>query len=183
MPSVGTAESSMWVNYKPGKPVIIQGYQTRAQVKVRTVHPVDFFNQTWISHAIIFELSITTILSYTWTTCDSKAKLLSITKLSILSIFSRNRCSVKVIIFKSFSMEKAFKKQIAIWKKAVIKYRLTSSDAANEINDLLRRIRDSGDQDLVKRITSKYSKSGSVWELSGCCILINLLVFFRLSFS
>ena len=56
-------------------------------------------------------------------------------------------------------MEKAFKKQLAIWKKAVIKYRLTSSDAANEINDLLRRIRDSGDEDLIKRVTSKYSKS------------------------
>ena len=34
MPSVDTAESSMWVNYKPGEPVIIQGYQTRAQIKV-----------------------------------------------------------------------------------------------------------------------------------------------------
>ena len=45
MPSVGTAESSMWVNYKPGKPVIIQGYQTRAQVKVRIVHPVDFLTK------------------------------------------------------------------------------------------------------------------------------------------
>ena len=121
--------------------------------------------------------------SYTWITCDLEAKLQSITKLSILSTSSKNKCSVKVLIFQIFSMEKAFKKQIAIWKKAVIKYRLTSSDAANEINDLLRRIRDSGDQDLVKRITSKYSKSGSVWELSGCCILINLLVFFRLSFS
>ena len=121
--------------------------------------------------------------SCTWITCDLEAKLQSITKLSILSTSSKNKCSVKVLIFQIFSMEKAFKKQIVIWKKAVIKYRLTSSDAANEINDLLRRIRDSGDQDLVKRITSKYSKSGSVWELSECCILINLLVFFRLSFS
>ena len=42
MPSVGTAESSMWVNYKPGKPVIIQGYQTKAQIKVRIVKLVDF---------------------------------------------------------------------------------------------------------------------------------------------
>ena len=46
MASVGSAESSMWVNYKPGKPVIIQGYQTRAQVKVKIAHPVDFLNQT-----------------------------------------------------------------------------------------------------------------------------------------
>ena len=76
-------------------------------------------------------------------------------------------------------MEKAFKKQIAIWKKAVIKYRLTSSDAANEINDLLRRIRDSGDQDLVKRITSKYSKSRSSLKLPEFC-LITLQVLSRL---
>ena len=66
-------------------------------------------------------------------------------------------------------MEKAFKKQLAIWKKAVIKYRLTSSDAANEINDLLRRIRDSGDEDLIKRVTSKYSKSLSRLKLLIRC--------------
>ena len=34
MPSVETAETSMWVNYKPCQPVFIQGYQTRAQIKV-----------------------------------------------------------------------------------------------------------------------------------------------------
>ena len=55
-------------------------------------------------------------------------------------------------------MEKAFKKQLGIWKKAVLKYRLSSSDASNEITELLRRIRDSGDQDMVKRVTRKYSK-------------------------
>ena len=55
-------------------------------------------------------------------------------------------------------MEKAFKKQLGIWKKAVIKYRLSSSDASNEITELLRRIRDSGDEDMIKRITRKYSK-------------------------
>ena len=55
-------------------------------------------------------------------------------------------------------MEKAFKKQLAIWKKAVIKYRLVSSDASNEMNDLLRKIRDSGDEDLIKRVTKRYSK-------------------------
>ena len=55
-------------------------------------------------------------------------------------------------------MEKAFKKQLGIWKKAVIKYRLSSSDASNEITELLRRIRDSGDEDMIKRVTRKYSK-------------------------
>ena len=55
-------------------------------------------------------------------------------------------------------MEKAFKKQLAIWKKAVIKYRLSSSDASNEITELLRRIRDSGDENMIKRVTRKYSK-------------------------
>ena len=55
-------------------------------------------------------------------------------------------------------MEKAFKKQLAIWKKAVIKYRLSSSDASNEITELLRRIRDGGDADMIKRVTRKYSK-------------------------
>ena len=55
-------------------------------------------------------------------------------------------------------MEKAFKKQLAIWKKAVLKYRLSSSDASNEITELLRRIRDSGDEDMIKRVTRKYSK-------------------------
>ena len=55
-------------------------------------------------------------------------------------------------------MEKAFKKQLALWKKAVIKYRLSSSDASNEITELLRRIRDSGDEDMIKRVTRKYSK-------------------------
>ena len=55
-------------------------------------------------------------------------------------------------------MEKAFKKQLAIWKKAVIKYRLSSSDASNEITELLRRIRDAGDTEMIKRVTRKYSK-------------------------
>ena len=55
-------------------------------------------------------------------------------------------------------MEKAFKKQLAIWKKAVIKYRLSSSDASNEITELLRRIRDGGDTEMIKRVTRKYSK-------------------------
>ena len=55
-------------------------------------------------------------------------------------------------------MEKAFKKQLTIWKKAVLKYRLSSSDASNEITELLRRIRDSGDEDMIKRVTRKYSK-------------------------
>ena len=55
-------------------------------------------------------------------------------------------------------MEKAFKKQLALWKRAVLKYRLSSSDASNEITELLRRIRDSGDEDMIKRITRKYSK-------------------------
>ena len=55
-------------------------------------------------------------------------------------------------------MEKAFKKQLGIWKKAVIKYRLSSSDASNEITELLRRIRDSGDEEMIKRVTRKYSK-------------------------
>ena len=55
-------------------------------------------------------------------------------------------------------MEKAFKKQLGIWKKAVLKYRLSSSDASNEITELLRRIRDSGDADMIKRVTRKYSK-------------------------
>ena len=75
MPSVGTAESSMWVNYKPGKPVIIQGYQTKAQIKVRIVKLVDF--EALICRSIIFKASVyNKYLSYTWTTCDSKAKLL-----------------------------------------------------------------------------------------------------------
>ena len=55
-------------------------------------------------------------------------------------------------------MEKAFKKQLVQWKKAVLKYRLSSSDASNEITEILRRIRDSGDQDMIKRVTRKYSK-------------------------
>ena len=54
-------------------------------------------------------------------------------------------------------MEKAFTKQLTIWKKAVLKYRLSSSDASNEITELLRRIRDSGDEDMIKRVTRKYS--------------------------
>jgi len=74
-------------------------------------------------------------------------------------IFSRNRFFwVNLLTFQFFSMEKAFKKQLAIWKKAVIKYRLVSSDASNEMNDLLRKIRDSGDEDLIKRVTKRYSK-------------------------
>ena len=61
-------------------------------------------------------------------------------------------------------MEKAFKKQLVAWKRAVVKYRLASSDAANEINELLRKMRDSGDEALIKRVTSKYSKSIDKFE-------------------
>ena len=55
-------------------------------------------------------------------------------------------------------MEKAFKKQITIWKKAVIKYRLSSSDCSSELNDILKVIRDNGDEAMIRRITQRYSK-------------------------
>ena len=55
-------------------------------------------------------------------------------------------------------MEKQVKKQINIWKKAVIKYRLSSSDCASELADVLRNLRDSGDQVLIKRVITRYSK-------------------------
>ena len=83
---------------------------------------------------------------------------MSNTTRELLSTTFPNKELVNIINLETFQMEKQFKKQLTIWRKCTLKYRLGSSDASTEIQDILRKIRDSGDEQMVARVTKRFSK-------------------------
>ena len=55
-------------------------------------------------------------------------------------------------------MERAFRKELQHWRKSVIKYKINSSTSADNLKDILERVRDSGDKNIEKKCENAYSK-------------------------
>ena len=56
-------------------------------------------------------------------------------------------------------MDRQFRKEITQWKKFVLKYKIGSSTSADNLKEILSRVKDSGDSKIEKRCMDIYSKS------------------------
>ena len=55
-------------------------------------------------------------------------------------------------------MDRQFRKEIQLWKKSVLKYKIGSSTSADNLKEILSRVKDSGDSKMEKKCMDIFSK-------------------------